>query len=99
VKLEYALPAWGLVANVRGTFLGKWPTSSDETGPSDFAYAYQIWNLYASKMLARGVRVFAAVDNLGDSRDRKLTDAQPTFDRPDYGRTARFGVQYSFTRR
>lgn len=99
VKLEYALPAWGLVANVRGTFFGKWPTSSDENGPSDFAYAYQIWNVYASKTLARGVRVFAAVDNLGDSRDRKLTEAQPTFDRPDYGRTARFGVQYSFTRR
>ncbi len=99
VKLEYSLPAWGLVANVRGTFFGRWPTSADETGPSDFSYAYQIWNLYASKTLVRGLRVFGAVDNLGDSRDRKLTDAQPTFDRPDYGRTARLGVQYTFTRR
>lgn len=100
IKLEYAKPRWGLVTNIRATFFSKWPT---ETGPgttsTDYAYGYQIWNLYVSKSLGRGIRAFGAIDNFANSRDRKLTQAQPSYDRPDYGRTFRVGFQYTFPQR
>jgi outer membrane receptor for ferrienterochelin and colicins len=99
IKLEYAKPRWGLVTNLRGTFFSKWLTESQGgPGPADYAYGYQIWNLYASKTLGHGIRAFGAIDNLADSRDRKLDQAQPSFDRPDYGRTFRIGLNYNFSR-
>ena len=50
-------------------------------------------------LIGLGLRAFAAVDNLANSRDKKLDAAQPTFDRPDYGRTLRVGVQFNFRSR
>jgi outer membrane receptor for ferrienterochelin and colicins len=98
IKLEYAKTRWGLVTNIRGTFFSKWLTESSGPGPADYAYGYQIWNLYASKKLGRGIRAFGAIDNLANSRDQKLSEPQPSFDRPDYGRTFRIGVNYTFPR-
>jgi outer membrane receptor for ferrienterochelin and colicins len=95
IKLEYSKPRWGLLANIRGTFFSKWPTTTSESGPSDWAYGYAIWNLYGSKTLGRGFQLFAAIDNFANSRDRKLEDAQASFDRNDYGRTFRIGMRYS----
>jgi outer membrane receptor for ferrienterochelin and colicins len=100
IKLEYAKPRLGLVANIRGTFFSSWPTgNTNADGSPANAFGYQIWSLYGSKELRRGVRAFAAIDNLADSRDPKLNDPQPSFDRPDYGRTFRVGLQYSFPNR
>jgi outer membrane receptor for ferrienterochelin and colicins len=97
VKLEYADAHMGFVTNIRGSFFGRWPTGSETGDPvNDYSYGYQIWNLYASQAVGHGARLFAAIDNLGDSRDRKLTLHQPTFDRPDYGRTFRLGLRYTF---
>lgn len=98
IKLEYAKPRWGFVGNIRGTFFSKYPTASADGGPAAYAYGYQIWNLYGSKSLVRGLRGFAAIDNLADSRDRKLSQDTPSFDRPDYGRTYRVGLNYTFPR-
>jgi outer membrane receptor for ferrienterochelin and colicins len=100
IKLEYARPRWGLLANVRGTFFSRWPNG--ETGGTilqDYAYGYQIWNTYISKSLLAGFQIFGAVDNFNDSRDKKLSLAKPSFDRPDYGRTFRIGLHYEFPRR
>jgi outer membrane receptor for ferrienterochelin and colicins len=100
VKLQFSRPSLGLLANVRGTFFSRWPTqASADPVEADFAYGYQIWSVYASKTIGGGLRAFAAVDNLANSRDRKLDAAQPTFDRPDYGRTLRVGVQFNFRSR
>jgi outer membrane receptor for ferrienterochelin and colicins len=95
VKVDYNNPRWGLLANVRGTFFSKWPLN-----PSlgTYAYGYQLWDAYASKKLKAGIQAFGAVDNLADSTDRKLNNPTPTFDRPDYGRTFRVGLRFSFTR-
>lgn len=94
IKLEYSKLRWGLLANVRGTFFSKWPTSTDQ-GPGAWAYGYAIWSMYGSKSLGHGLTLFAAIDNFADSRDRKLEDAEPSFDRNDYGRTFRIGMRYS----
>ncbi len=100
IKLEYARSRWGLLANIRGTFFSGWPNG--ETGGTilqDHAYGYQIWNTYISKSLRAGFQIFGSVDNFNDSRDKKLSLAQPSFDRPDYGRTFRIGLHYEFPRR
>lgn len=96
VKAEYDNSRWGLLANVRGTFFSKWPLSPDM---GTYAYGYRVWDVYASKFLPGGLQLFGAIDNLADSRDRKLTGAMPTFDRPDYGRTARIGLRFALVRR
>jgi len=100
IKLEYAKPRLGFVTNIRGTFFSKWPDgSTNADGSPDYAYGYQIWSWYVSKDLKWGVRAFGAIDNLANSRDPKLNDAQPSFDRPDYGRSYRIGLQYTFPNR
>ena len=93
VRTEYVSQRLGLVANIRGNFFGKWlidPTA----GTHEEAYA--LWNLYASKDIVRGMQAYGAIDNLANSRDRLLTQAAPTYDRTDYGRTFRVGVRYTF---
>jgi outer membrane receptor for ferrienterochelin and colicins len=100
IKLEYAKPRLGFVANIRGTFFSSWYTGAANAGGTpDKAFGYQIWSIYSSKELKWGVRAFGAIDNLADSRDPKLNDPQPSFDRPDYGRTYRIGLRYSFPSR
>lgn len=100
IKLEYTNPHLGLITNLRGTFFSKWPNGESTGIPvDDYAYGYQIWNLYASKTLWRDIRAFGAINNLANSRDPKLNWAQPTFDRPDYGRTFQIGLHYTFPHR
>lgn len=93
---EYVNQKLGLIANIRGTFYSKWLLNS---AAGTRAFGYGIWDLYASKEIVYGFRMFGAIDNLGDSRDRKLSLPTPAFDRPDYGRMWRIGMRYNFGRR
>ncbi len=95
IKAEYNNPRGGVLANVRGTFFSKWALNP---ALGTYAYGYQIWDLYASKKLVSGLEVYGAIDNLADRTDRKLRNPIPSFDRPDYGRTFRIGLRYSFHR-
>lgn len=95
VKAEYSSRRLGVIANLRGTLLSKWPLNP---AAGTYGFGYQIWDVYASKKLPRGIQAYTAVDNLANSRDRKLGNAVPSFDRPDYGRTFRVGLRYSFAR-
>lgn len=90
---DYVNAHWGLIANVRGTFYSNWLLNS---AAGTRGYGYGIWDLYASKTVAQGVQLFGSIDNMGNSRDRKLALATPTFDRPDYGRMYRAGLRYRF---
>jgi outer membrane receptor for ferrienterochelin and colicins len=95
IKAEYYRRRWGLLANVRGRLFSDWlidPTTDDK------GYAYRIWDVYMSKSLVRGLSAFGTVENLFDSRDEKLQQDPPTYDRPDYGRTFRIGLRYTFAR-
>ena len=84
----------GLRTNLRGTYFGKWPIAG-RTGTS-IGDTYQIWDWYLAKPLKRGVELFAAADNLLDSRDSGLTAIQPTFFRADPGRLLRVGMRWRF---
>jgi outer membrane receptor for ferrienterochelin and colicins len=58
--------------------------------------AYALWNLYASKDIARGLQAYGSIDDLADSRDSLLAQNPPSYDRTDYGRTFRIGMRYTF---
>jgi outer membrane receptor for ferrienterochelin and colicins len=94
--LDYVNARWGVVANVRGTFFSNWLLNP---ALGTRGYGYGIWDCYASKDLPRGVQLFGTIDNIGDSRDRKLAFANPSFDRPDFGRMYRLGMRWNFQRK
>ena len=94
-RLDYTVPKLGLAANLRGSFYSHWLLNAVA---GTRGHPFQIWDSYVSKNLAHGVQAYVAVDNLNNSRDAKLRLANPTFDRPDYGRTLRVGIRYRFIR-
>src|SRR6185369_16451903 len=77
LKTEYVNSRWGTIANLRGVFFSKWPLNP---AMGTYGYGYQVWDLYASKKLPRGIQAFGAIDNLADSTDRKLGNAVRSFD-------------------
>jgi outer membrane receptor for ferrienterochelin and colicins len=81
--------------NVRGSFLSSWLL---DAAARTRAFGYGIWDVYASRELAKGLSLYASIDNIGNDRDPKLALATPTFDRADYGRTWRTGLRYRFGR-
>jgi outer membrane receptor for ferrienterochelin and colicins len=92
---EYFHRRSGLLLNLRGSLFSSYLLNA-QTGAR--AFPYRIWDLYGSKRLRFGTTVYGAIDNLFESTDRKLRQPTPAFDRPDYGRTFRVGLRYSFTR-
>lgn len=81
--------------NVRGSFLSSWLL---DAAARTRAFGYGIWDVYASRELAKGLSLYASIDNIGNDRDPKLALATPTFDRADYGRTWHTGLRYRFGR-
>jgi outer membrane receptor for ferrienterochelin and colicins len=94
-RLDYANTQRGLFVNLRGTFFSDWLLNPAQ---NTRAFGFAMWDLYGAKRLPRGLEFYGAVDNLANSRDRKLHDPTPTFDRPDFGRTYRIGMRYAFGR-
>lgn len=94
-RVWWSTDRWGgLRANFRGTYFSKWPIAG--RGGSFIGDGYQIWDCYAAKPIARGTEIYAAVDNLFDSKDANLNAAQPVFFRADPGRTFRVGMRWNF---
>lgn len=92
---EYVNQRWGLITNIRGTFFSNWLLNA---AAGTRGYGYGIWDLYASKQIRGGLQAFGSIDNLGNSRDQKLSLPVPAYDRPDYGRMWRLGMRYNFHR-
>lgn len=93
--LDYVNSKHGLIANFRGTYFSNWllvPAAGTR------GLGYRLFDVYSSKSVTRYAQFFAAIDNLAGSRDAKLALPQPTFDRPDYGRTFRAGIRLTFGR-
>ena len=86
----------GWRTNLRGAYFSKWPVSG--RGGTMLGDAYQIWDWYVAKPIARGAELFFVVDNLFDSKDSSLDAAQPSFLRADPGRLFRVGMRWSFNR-
>ena len=64
---------------------------------------YSLWDVYASQRVVRGLNVFVAIDNLADKQDPNLgklsaNGAPLAIYRPEAGRTARFGVRWSWSK-
>ena len=105
VRVTWRAP-FGLVANVRGTFNGNWVAARATVAgqPIDtLAPGYSLWDVYASQRVVRGVNVFVAIDNVADDQDPNLGKLSATATplaiyRPDAGRTARFGLRWSWSK-
>ncbi len=95
----------GLRANLRGVFFSEWiATRGTVNGqPVDtMAPKFALWDVAVSKPIRAGLEFVAAIDNLTDSRDPNSdlsVDGRPAaVYRPEYGRTYRAGVRWSFAR-
>jgi outer membrane receptor for ferrienterochelin and colicins len=97
----------GLRANLRGTFFSSWiaarATLPDGSIQDTVAPRFALWDASVSQRIGRGLSTFLAIDNLADSKDPNTGTLLPNgtpaaIYRPDAGRTARVGVQWSFSR-
>jgi outer membrane receptor for ferrienterochelin and colicins len=89
-RTDYASRRLGLWANMRGTLFSDWLLAP--AGTRGFGYA--LWDFYLAKDLRSGIQNYFAIDNVANSRDRKLRQTNPTFDRADFGRTWRVGLRW-----
>jgi outer membrane receptor for ferrienterochelin and colicins len=96
----------GFTANLRGQLYSGWIAARATVNgvPQDtLAPRFAIWDAYASQRLFRSLTLFAALDNLADNQDPNTgqlsaAGAPLAIYRPDAGRTARFGVRWSWSK-
>jgi outer membrane receptor for ferrienterochelin and colicins len=90
-RLDYLRARNGIFASLRGAYFSRWPVNP---AAGTFGFGYQIWDVYSEKQLPARLTLFGAMDNMFNSRDQKLLLPQPSFDRPDFGRTFRVGMRF-----
>ena len=96
----------GFRASLRGTVYSSW-IAARATLPTGgvqdtMAPRFALWDAFVSQRLVKGLSAFVTVDNLTDSQDPNTSVLLPTgapaaIFRPEAGRTARVGVQWSFS--
>jgi outer membrane receptor for ferrienterochelin and colicins len=108
VRLSGQPSRLGLRASLRGTFFSPWIATRATVpggGVQDtVAPRFALWDAFVSQRIARGLSAYLTVDNLADSQDPNTgvlttTGAPAPIYRPEAGRTARVGVQWSFSTR
>ena len=98
--------AIGLTANLRGLFYGDWIAARATAGgqvQDTVAPGFAIWDAYVSQRVVRSIALFLALDNLTDNQDPNVGQLSASgtplaIYRPDAGRTARFGVRWSWSK-
>jgi outer membrane receptor for ferrienterochelin and colicins len=108
VRLSWQHAKTGLRASIRGTFFSSW-IAARATLPSGgvqntIAPRFALWDAFVSQRIRRGLVAFLTVDNLANSQDPNTgvllpTGAPAAIYRPEAGRTARVGMQWSFSAR
>jgi outer membrane receptor for ferrienterochelin and colicins len=108
VRVTWQSVRTGLRASLRGTFFSSW-IAARATLPMDgvqdtIAPRFALWDAFVSQRIGGGLSAFVMMDNLTDSQDPNTgvllpTGAPAAIYRPDAGRTARVGVQWSFSSR
>jgi outer membrane receptor for ferrienterochelin and colicins len=93
-KLAYDNTRYGFNANLRGSFYSRWIVSQTAAGVNTYASGFQLWDLYGSKRLPKGLEVYGSIDNLFDSQDGNTGTTGPIY-RPDAGRTFRLGLRWT----
>jgi outer membrane receptor for ferrienterochelin and colicins len=107
VRLSWQPARSGLRASLRGTFFSSWiaARAASAGGVQDtIAPKFALWDAFLSQRITRGLSAFLTVDNLADSQDPNTgvllaSGAPAPVYRPEAGRTARVGVQWSFSAR
>jgi outer membrane receptor for ferrienterochelin and colicins len=107
VRVSWQPRQSGLRASVRGTFFSSWiaaRTSESNRVEDTVAPRFALWDAFVSQRIGRGLTAFASIDNLADSQDPNTgvllpTGAPAIIYRPEAGRTARVGLQWSFSTR
>ncbi len=105
VKLAYDNPKLGIRANLRGTFISRWKSSTTTNrgvNVTAVSPGYQIWDVYAAKRFKQA-EVFGAVDNIFNDRDPNVGKVDSTGQplpiyRAEAGRMYRIGLRISFSR-
>lgn len=108
----YARVSWqpahsGFRASLRGTFFGSWIAARSggaEGGVETIAPRFALWDLAVTQRVGRRLTLLLNVDNLADSQDPNTGIVLPSgapapIHRPEAGRTARIGLQWSFIAR
>lgn len=99
MKIAYSNPKLKFDANFRGTFFSEWIASRRGTTETT-APAFQLFDIYAAKGIARGFSLFTSIDNLFDSQDpntgrlSEMGTPLPIY-RPEAGRTFRIGIRWN----
>ena len=107
VRVSWQPRGWGLRASLRGTFFSSWIAARSTTGgiaQDTVAPRFALWDAFLSQRIGRGLSAYLTIDNLADSQDPNtgviLPDGAPApLYRPEAGRSARIGVQWSFSAR
>lgn len=107
VRLSWQPGQSGLRASLRGTFFSSWIAARATVAGAvqdTVAPRFALWDAFVSQRIGRGLSAFVAIDNLADSQDPNTGVVRPdgvpaALYRPEAGRTARVGVQWSFARR
>jgi outer membrane receptor for ferrienterochelin and colicins len=106
VRASWQPSRTGFRASLRGTFYSSW-IATRATLPTGgvqdtMAPRFALWDAFVSQRLVKGLSGFVTVDNLTNSQDPNTglllpTGAPAAIFRPEAGRTARVGVQWSFS--
>lgn len=108
VRVSWQPASTGFRASLRGTFFSSWiATHTTVTGggvQDTIAPRFALWDAFISQRVAPGLSAFLTIDNLANSQDPNTgvllpTGAPAAIYRPEAGRTARVGVQWSFSAR
>lgn len=107
VRVSWQPRESGFRASLRGTFFSSWIAARATTGgvvQDTVAPKFALWDAFVSQRLVRGLSAFLTIDNVADSQDPNTgvllpTGAPAAIYRPEAGRTARVGVQWSFSAR
>jgi outer membrane receptor for ferrienterochelin and colicins len=107
VRVSWQPAAIGLRASLRGTFFSSWIAARATTAGSvqdTVAPRFALWDAAVSQRIGRRLTAFLAVDNVANSQDPNTGVVLPSgtpapIYRPEAGRTARLGVQWSLSTR
>lgn len=102
VRLAWSHDRMGLRANVRGTFYSAWVNSRAASGVETIGNGFELWDAFVSQRIVPGLVAFTTVDNLTDNQDPNVGVLLPSGSpasilRPEVGRTARFGLRWSWS--
>ncbi len=108
VRVSWQPATTGFRASLRGTFFSPWIAARATLaggGVRDaVAPRFAMWDAFFSQRIGRRLSAFLTIDNVADSQDPNTgvllpTGAPAPIYRPEAGRAARIGVQWSFSAR